>query len=1300
MLVEHKTTLFPETRFAPPPPPPESGTFGSAFGAAFQLENPFAAALRWSQRETFAPDLTFDFDSAARNSQAFSIDPEAFFDVLSLPEFRQKEIQILEETRLRERAASNGLGGFLGAMTGSILSPSSLLPAGTIYKGARVASILKSTVSASAAAAGATTIDEFILQQEQELRSGKETALNIIGAAVLGGLLGGAVSGLSRRDVVRITGRMAQSESDEAISALEHTQSVGAAVNPDPDYLDLPEVQGLDKSVPILDKGFQALSPAARNLANEASPTARALQASLDTGGLSIDMVGGTGGDVRSLTKQWYTLLYDALNKRKEIMGGNFVTRAMGVREFSEQVSNAIRREGQHENPAVAEYAAYVQKNVFDRMLKEAQRVNMPGFAEITEEFAKKYAYRIPREGIVIKDHDLFVGMLQENFTEQLSAKWAARIERINELNRKDELAAEDLSLDAFGVKQLRNALEAEIKNLPEQFDPKIRDLAVEIRGLREQAKTAPRDKAKELRAQANDLFEGNKEALNEFNKAEKGLKGRFARLGRSASGLEAKQRKALSQIEALEERMDVARQRLYKQLTRMVHHADRWTRKEYEKGIDELEELVREYYEKWMKTSDRMAKLGYDLPEDFQSLVYNDLRQTDKASRLGLSEERLAEQRQNLEDTIDQLEALRNSDPEVAKAALENMSKSVIKATEEAQFKKAQRIEVLNKRIEKYDPEGAKVEAAKYRDRAATRQMEFLESAARNNIALRDGTADVSQAAKEYAEYVAQVYAGHKQSLPFYKILEERGPELARMLNIDETRVWANGVSMEHFIENDIEIIMRAYLRAMGPDIEMVRKFGMVNPMAADSKYLKAITDEFNKAKEEARGKYEGKKLDKELTRLAKLQDQTYKDLTAQIDRLRHNRGVPQDADAFGYQLGKFMLNLNTTRLMGKMVISSVVDLAGIVAKHGVTRTVKDLMVPMISDLKTLKLNRNEIRQAGIALDVTLHGRSAALYDVLDEYRNGWAVNRGLQFMVNNFGVVTLMDQWNTQVKMLAGHVTMARMSDALEAAAEGRISARDAKYLQRLGIGELEAKAIWKELSATGDRVNGILLPNTDQWKNYDALRTYRAAIARDVDDTIVTPGGEIPNFADSGMVGRLIFQFRSFTFSATQKLLYAGLQNARQGDLALVSGAIFSIALGMLSYYIWALSSGPEQTEAMQEADWDKWLTEGIKRSFILGPLAEVQRFAENSPGPLSTIATLGTGKTSKSTFKEPVWNALGPSVGLVTDFQRVFMSAIDGEPMRDSEVSALRRLIPYQNLWALSRAFTAIEEGLQK
>src|SRR5690606_34122896 len=170
-------------------------------------------------------------------------------------------------------------------------------------------------------------------------------------------------------------------------------------------------------------------------------------------------------------------------------------------------------------------------------------------------------------------------------------------------------------------------------------------------------------------------------------------------------------------------------------------------------------------------------------------------------------------------------------------------------------------------------------------------------------------------------------------------------------------------------------------------------------------------------------------------------------------------------------------------------------------------------------------------------------------------------------------------------------------------------------------LGLDEMQLRAIGKQFAAHGDEFQGLRSPNTDEWDDLETVRNLRAALAKAVDITIVTPGvGDIPFMADHP-IGGLILQFRSFSLSAVNRILISGLQ-AR--DMAALNGALLTVALGARSFNLKSVISGKEW-----ETDPGVLVAEGIDRGGLLGILSDVNLMVERATRGTIGISPLLTG-----------------------------------------------------------------------
>jgi hypothetical protein len=539
----------------------------------------------------------------------------------------------------------------------------------------------------------------------------------------------------------------------------------------------------------------------------------------------------------------------------------------------------------------------------------------------------------------------------------------------------------------------------------------------------------------------------------------------------------------------------------------------------------------------------------------------------------------------------------------------------------------------------------------------------------------------DTGTAAMDRAKETAHKILGTYNRLPARDILvEERGAELRRVLNINSTEI-------EEFLENDIEILMSRYLRTLGPDIELTRKLGD----STGTQWFERLTEE-----------YEKKMADTPVGQRDQINkdfESAKHDISAVISRLRHTWGIPDNPTGAAARLTRVAMNINTLRFMGSVMISSIPDLARPVFRYGLVSTFRDGFIPLISNFRTVKLSMHEAKMAGTALDVLLHTRAAQMADIMDDYGRGTGVERALNYGANRMGapLVGGFDVWNSALKQFSSVVANAELVRGLEVMAKGGKNIDKVREkLASVGINPELAQRMWAEIDSAnggGGQVNGVWLPNTEKWTDQDALRAYRAALVSEIDDTIITPGVERPLWMDSSSLAfKLIGQFRSFTMSSTQKVVMAGMQ---QRDMAVVNGILVSLAFGALSYYIRAQLIGGKYKESMENASIAEWADNALYNSGLLGIFAEAQAIGSKFPAT-SPYATFAGRPVKNRTGQGIISDVMGPSFDLADTSLRVAMGA--DEPT-DATVSQSRKLLPYQNLWWLRSLFTEIEEAVK-
>lgn len=494
------------------------------------------------------------------------------------------------------------------------------------------------------------------------------------------------------------------------------------------------------------------------------------------------------------------------------------------------------------------------------------------------------------------------------------------------------------------------------------------------------------------------------------------------------------------------------------------------------------------------------------------------------------------------------------------------------------------------------------------------------------------------------------------------------RGPLKERTFNIPDELI-------EDFIESDIDLVTRQYLRTMAPDVEMTNMFGRTDM----EDQITRVIDDYNAKIKEAT-------TEKKRTKLNNRREADIRDLEAMRDRLLGNYKMPADPNSFFIRAGRTLRDINFMRMLGGMTLSAIPDMARPIAVNGLRPVAKGLLQLAKSPAR-FKMAREEAKKAAVGLDMVLNSRAASLAEVSDVYARGTSFERGLRASSDVFSKMTLMSQWNAAMKQFSGVVTSDRLLSVALDSASGTIKKNDLRRLASAGIGQPMAKRIAKQFEKHGDE-GTIKLSNGHLWDDNDALQTFRAAVLKDVDRTIVTPGkGEAPLWTSSE-TGKLIFQFKTFASSAHHKITLADLQHA---DSAALTGFMLSVALGSLTYGLKEYVAGRKITD-----DTTKMIVESLDRSGGFGYFWDVNNMLEKSTrGSIGVNPLIGGNPMSRYASRNVTGALLGPSLGTAEDIIQT-TGAISSGDFRRKDLHTLRKLMPGQNLFYMRVLLNQLEE----
>lgn len=1024
----------------------------------------------------------------------------------------------------------------------------------------------------------------------------------------------------------------------------------------------------------------------------------------------------------------------------------------LNFQQFSEAVTDALNTGDRADIPQVAEVAQFWRKEVYERVSFEAQEAAADWgkphmFDEILADDESSYMTHVFSPRLVAENQKGFIDLVAGHVAASAEASWERRLQKAAKAYARDLEFVETLGMPAeearrilaenaetlARMKDATSPAEARIAELRTQARDLVRDQLDRLEQLRERepgkvlaygeenrmrvrladatpeqlrqiAQEAVADNREMLLEQANDIEAALPPQTLEARDQARALRRQNAQIARSFGRLEERQAEALKQIERNEELSLAAFQRVVKATRRVDRELSKLSDEAFAREISRLDALWQKAIKAAQRGEERLDRLEERLlfgTYSGKNILEESMRQTGRQQRAA--------------GLFDKLSAAMLRDPEAARAAVQDRLTAAIEYTNRVNNKRAERNALLRQRIEDLDPENALRERTRILE-SWDKRWDDLEQKlfdAGGTGVVRSTEVDFGEEARRFATELAMRIMGTPDRLAHIDAMAGvRSPMRRRTLNIPYE-------SKREFLEKSAEKLLDRYVRTMGSDIELFRAYGD----RSGSRALFDVQMDLQRIREhlETRTVDEAGKTVTEARRARELRQHDVaarrrnEEFTGVLERLRSLRGLPDNANALSYRLGKFMLSWNVATMMGTAAVTSISDLARPVFAHGVNNVFRDSWRPFIgslideADRGFTNAAKRELQYLGVGLDTFTQQRARNLFDILEPSARASGIERSVEYLATKTPVVALFGPWTDAMKYIAGAATLGRVNRAVEDVVRGTASQADIKYLMDLQLTEPMIRRIWSEMERTGTRYKNVILPNTAEWTDHEAMRAYAAAMSREDARLVITPGVEKPLWMDETMLGRLVGQFRSFTMAATSKMLISGLQARNWQAAYAVQGLALSLALGAVSYAVWAYTAGPRQREEMRNASWEQWLDQAIYRSGILGVLGEAQTIGDHFPalqrmreavpgaGLLDPILGFDEAPTAGRRATNVMGAVLGPSVGKIQDVLGVLLGL--DEPTQ-ATIRNLRQLVPYQNVFWFRRQIDAMERGFNE
>jgi hypothetical protein len=1293
-------------------------SWGDTIDAAFGLENDVIAGYNLMNRPVFKAQPNYPLVDRLKAAGIPEWEWEDYVGVQSDDELIFAQQQIIGERKRRDVLARSGGAGIAAGVAAGILSPTIFIP--ILGTGSRAARIAKAFGYSAAAA----TAQEAALLQDQRTRTDAEALFSIGASTVLGGILGTAASLLSKVEFDRMASDMVNPNLGTTIPKVS---SVGAEAV-------APEIAGKFKYGPGIDT-LSRIGPVTRVIQQPHAPKiegvklesaqARWIGSQFGDAGLGFErniegIAAAPGGNIEHMATTYMRNLFEGLTAsdrayKEYFFAGNpprvlantiatasslLGSTRMNREQFNQAITEHIWTGIESPIPQVNQAAAAIEKKLFRPLFDEAVEVGIYDIREDVEgaiqkllKADKSYATRMFLAPAVQRNLTKFIKIIADRYENKLNEAFLKEFERFVKRKQKITTRIEDLERPAKEVQELRNQLLEDLKKLESDRSPETVKFATDLKALRSALRNEKDPtKKKSLKEALRKFKEKTPLEYSKLNEKRGVIRARLRNLLHSRAMAEERQLIKLDKIEKLEElslaAMSKAATVAYELITFLRKGRDTDFNKKIKSLQKEFADALAVASRQLDKYDEQVTKLVSTSPEDTNKLLAIEQRTENITARLNA---RVAE-----------LEKLETFDRAAWRVEVQQAIDDIMQPTLEINNRRALRMQRLMEQADRLDPAliPGKVEKLKKKlIDAATQLRDRLRERGGLDIDLDSGKASFREFAEDIARDAARKILGVNGRIQFNDLIrEKRGPEIARALDVPS-------IELKDFLDHDIDRIMRVYARTMAADISIARRLGTPNGQLvfenlARERFEK--TEAVAKLKDKKGNPLSQEKQEKYREAIGDFYDSLEIDLQTLLQRVRHERGVPQDPESWAARGASLALMANTMRYMGGVTISSLADPGRVIQRFGLTRTFRDAFLPFITALKELRMSQREGKLAGTALDPVLHARAQSVFDLMDDVRPRTKIERVAQWGTSKIGLIALFDYWTSAWKQVAAGLANAKLLDAIETVMTNRggekALKRATEYLAKKNLVGDDVPIIWQQVTGGpgGGKVKGVWLPNTDKWNISDpniarALRSYRSALVSEVDDTIITPGLERPSWVDRNLPGKLIAQFKSFGFSSTTKTLMAGLQ---ERDAAHLNGMLISLALGALSYYTWAVSVGGAAYTEMKNASYEKWIDEAISRSGMLSAFDFVQQVGQSIPLTRPYMSLSG-GISSRREGGDLVDALSGPSMDALDSVARILIG-IDS-PTRTT-LHAARKLLPYQNLIGWRRALDAIESSV--
>ena len=1261
-------------------------------GAAFKTENTVGS---WARREYNGWGISNEADANYSAWDEIKGTPyeEKWNSFVSSnnPRYTQfLKTQIDTEEEDRRTLAAAGWGGTAAALAAGIIDPTILVPVGgeVALAGKGAWQLGRGALTGARIAGTGVATQEALLHATQETRTLEESGYAIGGSIILGGLLGSGASMLSRPE---------QLAAQDALERLHEMPSIvpgsaGAAAVERASIGDLSVAGDITSRVaettkmisPNMRANFRA-SPAARQFSQEL--TENTLYQNMHGEGRSLGAAVETESRVTANRR-----LFEAVQAHDDIFSemkksGLNMTR----QDFEEAIGRASRRGDVGENDFVTRAAKSWRERVFEPFKNEAIDMGLLP-ADVTVDTADSYFSRAWNKDRLNAQEPLFKQKVADYYAGRLESDYHESVRSLQERQAALDQEVADLRMSPEDRAKTLNDLETQGGALDaanaDQIDQvsRINELRQQARAARDagdvRGETAAREEIKRVQAAG-----GTK--LADYLKDRSKLRSRSKKVDLNYAGMQERADAIATSIDNMQQANIRGVQRLVSRGRTLEREAQRLDPDKLKQKVSDLRTGFYDLIERSNKSQDRLAKVLKDLPPG------------EAATRLEKQAAIEAARHDRLNSISQRLEAAEALDPHATLMEVKASIDDMVKEVSEVALGRGEKMQRLQERLARLDPKKLDERVAAIGDMKAKMEGDFYARWETQRLgqgvdAAGAGAVNFGAHARDITNEVFDKLTGRNVTAggsisPDYLTPITKGPMKDRTFNVPD-------VLIEEFLHDNVRDVGERYGRTMASEIELTRRFGR-----ADMRdQLATIVDEYRRLREEP------SLTEKQRAALTKDEEGAIHDLEAMRDLIRGTYRAAENASNYG-RVVRSLMAFNYIRTMGGAVVANLSEIYRPAMVHGLGRYMNQGIKPLLTNLDAIKLSVSEARLAGQVTERVLQHRMMSLGEIGDPYRSGTAVERWLTNGARLGSKWNGLVYWTDGMKAISSVLSQNRI---IEAAVSGK---KDARLLAYLGIDGDMAERVAGQFAEHGDNLDGVKVANTEKWSDPLAVRAYRAAVSKDVDSIIVTKSvGDVPLFANTP-TGRLILQFRNYTFAAHQRVTLRAMQEDKAQFL---SGMIGVASLGMMGAALRSWRGGDDRWEKFkQSANNPGYLVgEGLDLSGMFALPIELGNTVEKLTQPtgfsfnpvktpllaagkaLNPEASL-QGNSTRFASRDPVSALLGPTAGLPATAARAAgapVNILTGGEASQSQANAAASLIPFSSYVGMREALQVLAD----